>query len=75
MTPFERIDNGVAHTLHEMRAFGYDWKPQLAVKDADQTQAEAAMYASARLVRLSKTIEHVWQELRRNASTAVGDRH
>lgn len=40
--PFERIDNGVANTLHEMRAFGYDWKPQLAVKDADQTQADAA---------------------------------
>ena len=40
--PFERIDNGVTHTLHEMRAFGYDWKPQLTVKDADEAQVEAA---------------------------------
>jgi len=40
--PFERIDNGVANMLHEMRAFGYDWKPELTVKDADETLAAAA---------------------------------
>lgn len=45
--PFERIDNSVANMLHEMRAFGYDWKPALAVKDVDETQAEAATRLAA----------------------------
>lgn len=42
--------------------------------DDGQAEAEPAVYAGTRLVRLPKPIEHGWQERLGNAGAGVGDR-